>query len=69
MRVCVCVCVRIIFVVGMIDNKNIFTLQLKVIQTFSGVIKCTLFTRIYKESSSQHNHGGFFIYTESDMVH
>ena len=69
--VCVCarVCAHIVFVVGMIYIKNIFILLLKVIQTFSGVNKCTSCTKIFKESSTQRTDSGFFIYTGSDMVH
>ena len=61
-RVCVCVCVRTHnFCAGDDDSKNIFTLQLKVNQTFSGVNKCTSCRQTFKHSNTQHTDSGFFI--------
>ena len=54
--------------VGMFNNKNIFTLQLKVIQTIRGVNKCASCRQTFKHSNTQHTDSGFFIHTESDML-
>jgi hypothetical protein len=59
----VCLYIRII-----ICDGDILTLQLNVIQTISGVNKCTSCRQIFKQSNTQHTDSGFFIYTESDML-
>jgi len=64
----VCVC-RHNFVVGDDSKKDIFALQLKFIQTICGVNKCTSCRQISKDYNTQHTRSGFFIYTESDMLH
>jgi hypothetical protein len=63
----VCVCNHI-FCCGDYDIKNISTVQLKVIQTFSGVNKCTSCRHTFKHSTTQHTDSGFFIYTESNVT-
>ena len=71
--VCVCVylCVwaPIIIGGGDYDSKNIFSLQLKVIQTISGINKCTSCRQKIKDYNTQHTDSSFFMYTESDIAH
>ena len=51
------------------DSKNMFTLQTKDIQTFSCVNKRMSCREIFIHSNTQRTNSGFFIYTESDMIH
>jgi len=67
--VCVCVCAPIIIAGGDDDMKNIFALQLKVIQTISHIKKCTSCRQIFKDYNTQHTDSSFIMYTESDMLH
>jgi len=65
----VCVCAPIIIGGGDDDSKNIFALQLKVIQTIRGINKCTSCRQTFKHYNTQHTDSSFFIYTESDIAH
>jgi len=67
--VSVCVCAPIIIGGGDDDSKNIFALQLKVIQTISGFNKCTSCRQIFNEYNTQHTDSSFFTYTESDITY
>ena len=57
----VCVCGHIIFCGGDDDSRNIFTMQLMAIHTFSAVNKCTSCREILEDSNTHHTDGGFFI--------
>ena len=58
--VCVCVCTHN-FCGGNDDSKNIHTLQLKVIQTFSAINKCKCCRQIFRNTNIQHRDSGFRI--------
>jgi len=56
------------FCAGDDDNKNVYTLPLKAIQTFSGVNNWTSCRQPFIHSNTQHKDNTFCIHTESDML-
>jgi len=72
---CLCVCVWCVCVLCVHTHacivfgwenasKNIFYIEIKVIQTFSDVNKYTSCRHTFKLSNTQHTDSSFFIYTE-----